>query len=72
MVGGDQINYALAKCLPEIFAILAAADGRRAFVLCAAVGNIFRGEVQLMRASLHSERHARISSGVQGRQGAAG
>ena len=58
MIGGDQVDRAVAERSPQLFAILAFANRRRAFEFRGAVGDFFRGEGQVVRASLDADLRA--------------
>ena len=68
VVGDDHVDDAFAQTLPERFAVGAAADGRRALEQRRAVGNLFRGKVQIVRAGLDRDRQAFRAGGLQVRQ----
>ncbi len=52
VVGCNHVDRAIAQRLPQLFAILALADGRSALEFGGAVGDFFGSERQVMRASL--------------------
>jgi hypothetical protein len=61
MVGGDQVDYAVAQALPKRFAIFAAANRRRALELSCAARNFFRSEMEVVRASFDGHRKTTAS-----------
>src|ERR1700674_4898287 len=56
MIRGDEVDRAIGERRPELFLILALADGRRAFKFRCAAGNFLGDEGQVMRAGLNTER----------------
>ena len=56
MVGGDQVDYAVAQALPKRFAIFAAANRRRALELSCAARNFLRSEMEVVRTSFDGHR----------------
>src|SRR5712692_2804171 len=58
MICRYQIDHSLSKSLPEFFAILPAADRRRALEQRLAVWNLLRREMQIMRTSFHAHWQA--------------
>src|SRR6202043_1751835 len=54
MVGGREINHSIPQSLPQDFAIFTAPDWRRALALSRTTRNGLCGEMQIMRASLHT------------------
>ena len=55
VVGGDKVDEAFAQRLPELVAIFGVTDGRGAFVEGAAVGDVFGGEVEVVRAGFDGD-----------------
>ena len=58
MVGRDEIQHASLESLPQRFAMVRLANRRRALELGGAVGNLFGGERQVVRARFGRDRHA--------------
>ena len=72
VVGYDKVERALAQRFPEFFTILSIADGRRAFVLRASLGNRGGGEKKIVRARFCGNSQPRFSRALQERHGSFG
>ena len=55
MVRRDEVNYAIAQPLPKSLAVFAAANRRGTFVLCGAVGDLFGGQMNIVRTGFRSD-----------------
>jgi len=58
MVRCHQIDHAISKPLPQGFAVFAAANWRCTFAQGRSLGNVFRNQVQIVRASPHASRQS--------------
>ena len=67
-----QVDYALFEALPQRFPVFAGADRRSTLVQGRAVGDVFRTEMQIMRAGFDRNLETLRSRGAQFRQGSAG
>src|SRR5437764_13325035 len=47
MIRDDEVDSAFAQSLPKLFAIFPLADGRTALEFSRAIGNVFRGKMQI-------------------------
>src|SRR5437762_9882330 len=56
MIRDDEVDRAFAQCFPKLFAIFPFADRRTTFELSRAIGNVFRGKMQIMRARFDGNR----------------
>ena len=54
MIGCYEINRSIPEPLPQLVAVLAAADRRRALEQCRPIRDAFGCQMQVMRASFHS------------------
>src|SRR5882724_8285069 len=50
MTRDDEVDCAFAQCFPKLFAVFPFADRRTAFEFSRAIGNVFGGKMQIMRA----------------------
>ena len=65
MVGDDEVDHSLAKALPELIAIFAAANGRGAFEKRCPSRNCLCGKVQIVRTRFDGYRKAFGAGGAQ-------
>ena len=69
MIGGDEIDDVISQSVPELFAVFFFANGRSAFEFGSAIGNVFGGKRQIVRAGLHGDARASGFRFAQGRKG---
>jgi len=72
MVGHHHIDYSITKTLPQLLAVVAAANRRRTFRKRGTVRNSFGGQVQIMWTGFHSDGKASGACGLQLPKGHAG
>ena len=65
MIGRDEVDRSIAEGLPQLFAIVAAANGRGALEECGSSWNCFGGEVQIVRAGFNGYGKTFSACGAQ-------
>src|SRR4029450_11957911 len=56
MVGHDEVNHAIAKSLPELFAVRPVANGRSTLTKRSSVSNVLGRKDEIVGAGFHGDR----------------